>query len=49
MTEADTTALEQQLSAMTEQEVARAYNKAEVGSPEADVIAGEMERRHIDN
>jgi hypothetical protein len=47
MTEADRVALETRLAAMTEQEVARAYNAAAVESEEADIIAGEMERRDI--
>ena len=49
MTEADRLELEARLAAMTEQDVARAYNAAEVESEEADIIAGEMERRDIDD
>ena len=48
MTEADLTALEAQLAAMTEQEVVRFYNGLEVDDPRVDVVAGEMKRRNID-
>ncbi len=48
MTEADITALEQQLSAMTEQEVAHFYSGLEVDDPRVDIVAGELERRNID-
>lgn len=48
MTEPETTALEAQLSDMTDQEVARFYNTLEVDDPRVDIVAGEMERRNID-
>ncbi len=48
MTEAETAALEEQLAAMTEQEVVRFYNSLDVDDPRVDVTAGELERRNID-
>jgi len=49
MNDADRTALETRLAAMPDQEVARFYNQCEVESEEADIAAGEMERRNIDD
>ncbi len=48
MNDHDTTAMEQQLSAMTEQEVAHLYSALEVDDPRVDIVAGELERRKID-
>lgn len=48
MTPDQIAALEQRLSAMTDAEVARALNYAELESEEADVIAGEAEKRNLD-
>jgi hypothetical protein len=42
-------ALEQRLPTMTDAEVRRGYNACEVESPEADLYAGEMERRDLDD
>lgn len=48
MTPADLDTLEAQLSAMDDQEAVRFYNQLEVDDPRVDVVAGELERRHID-
>ncbi len=49
MTEAEITDLETRLAAMSDAEVADFYNGLEVDDPRVDIVAGEMERRHIDN
>lgn len=49
MKEADRTALEARLAAMADQDVTRLYEEQEPGSEEADNIAGEMERRNLDD
>lgn len=47
MIEAERQQLEDELAKMDEHDVARALNDAELESEEADIIAGEMERRNI--
>lgn len=48
MTEAERTALEERLAAMTDQELAHEMLHAEFETEEADIIAGECERRNVD-
>jgi hypothetical protein len=41
--------LKRRLPDMPDAEVTRGYNACEVESPEADLYAGEMERRNLDD
>lgn len=45
----DAAALEANLRAVTDSEVRDAWHRAEVESREADLLAGEMERRNLDD
>lgn len=49
MTEAERHQLEDELANMDEHDVARALNDAPLESEAADIIAGEMERRNLDD
>lgn len=48
MTEPEITALEAQLSDMSDQEVLAFYQSLEVEDERVDVTAGEIERRNLD-
>lgn len=49
MTESETTALEAELAAMDDDAVTRFYNSLEVDDPRVSIVAGEMERRNLDD
>lgn len=49
MTGAAAEALLERLATMSHQDIARLYNEQEIGSEEADLIAGYMELHHIDD
>lgn len=49
MKEAERTALEARLAAVSDQDVLRLYEEQELGGEEADIMAGEMKLRNRDD
>ena len=49
MTEQQISDLEAKLADMSGQEVVRYYQSLEVDDPQVDIVAGEMERRNLDD
>lgn len=49
MTLIEKTDFEAKIATMSDAEIVRAYNASEVETEEADLLAGEMERRNLDD